>query len=175
MLLRSFSWSTCEATLPPRHSPCVRGLLSAMAVLVALMTLSTCAWMREKSTAWAPVAPFIPDRPIRGSGLALKPADPNGWTRSIDFPPAGPFIKNLTGVRIERLSYTVVASGNYPCQDYRDATLKYGMNGAAERFSEQDSHALGNAFARVQIGASWNLRGSKPADRSRLFFYHSCH
>ena len=148
--------------LPPR---CFAWSWAALAVVLSALLLMRSS---RKSSTWMTVAPFIPDQPIKGSRLALKPDDPNGWTRSIDFLPAGPFIKNLTGVHIERLSYTVTSSGDYPCEHYRDATLKYGINGAAERFSEQDSHALGNVFARVQIGASWELRRSKP------LALHSC-
>ena len=146
--------------LPPRISlPC------RCAVLTALFVAPMMLWSRPQPTqrettahdrgegrkAWAPVTPFIPDEPI--SNKFALPYDPNGWTRLIDFPSADPFIKNLAGLKIDELDTFLSVGGNYPCKAYRDATLQYGMNGAAERFFAQDTHPIGNAFARILIGA----------------------
>ena len=128
------------------------GRWCVLVALVTAATLSSPTRPMDEAMDWVPVAPFILDDPIG----ALESYDPRGWTRAITFPPAGPFIKNLAGMSIDQLDYTVTASGKYPCELYRNATLKYGMNGAAEHFSTQDSHAIGNVFGRLQIGAPWS-------------------
>jgi hypothetical protein len=129
------------------------------AVLAALLVW-TALLLNLATHAWVPIAPFLPDSLIISDKFA-QPYNPRGWTRSIDFPfGAGPFIKNLAGIRIDERPYGVTESGHYPCEEYQAATLKYGMNGAAERFSPQDSHALGNAFGRILIGTSWVRHGS---------------
>ena len=132
----------------------------AWGVLTMLLATAIVSWAKEQrrqqqraqptvESTWKPIAPFLPDQANN------EQQDPIiGWSRLISFPPAGPFIKNLTGVSIDLVSYTVTDSGEYPCEKYRQATLDYGMNGAAEHFSAQDAHAIGNAFARVMMGAS---------------------
>lgn len=119
---------------------------------------------KDRSESFMPVAPIIPDEPYIPR---LDPRWVNGhqddWSRHIKFEPDSfPLIRDLTGVHLEQLPFynnsLELYFGDHSawCQEYRKYLLMYGMNGAVERFSTQESHGLGNVFARqVKLSKMW--------------------
>ena len=104
-----------------------------------------------------PVRPMVPDSPYlpltsgaKYAGLGIGMKHSAGWTRPFHL--VSEMSKNLTGIEIEELE-------PYPgCDPMEEALAKWGINGAAERFSTGDGHPLGNVFARRAMDRKTDLK-----------------
>ena len=111
------------------------------------------------------IYPFVPDSPYlpeHWKDVKQGLRHPKGWTRRFDL--RGPYVKDLTGVEIEELP-------PYPtCEAMMEAFKTYGRNGACERISTQDFHALGQIFTRQVMDDCEKQSASECYDNLKLYF-----
>jgi len=111
------------------------------------------------------IYPFVPDSPYlpdHWKDVKQGLRHPKGWTRRFDL--QGPYLKDLTGVEIEELP-------PYPtCEAMMEAFKTYGRNGACERISTQDFHALGQIFTRQVMDDCEKQSASECYDNLKLYF-----
>ena len=118
-----------------------------------------------REASFIPIAPLIPDIPYMP---LVAPKWVNGhqndWSRVLQFEPSAyPFIKDLNGLSIQELpayngSVQMWTTDHVAwCMEYKKYLLEHGMNGVAERFSAQESHAQGNVFGRHAMNTGFNM------------------